>query len=215
MLIIDPRIQQPYPELKIVTLQFNNINNQTSHQTEYLASLLLQEQTRIRQELTLEQLLGYPRIQQWREAYKTFGVKSKKHWCSVENLYRMILLGKDIPSINPLVDLYNYISLKYMLPLGADDLDNITGPVQLTIADGTEHFIALGSAEITHPKPGEIIYKDDTRVLCRRWNWRECEETKITEGTRNAILYIEALQRADWADVAAAQQELQDLMVRL
>ena len=38
-----------------------------------------------------------------------------------------------------------------------------------------------------------MIYKDDLGTLCRRWNWKEAERTKLTAETRHAFLVIEGL----------------------
>ena len=47
----------------------------------------------------------------------------------------------------------------------------------------------MGTNKKEHPNKGEVIYEDDTRrVICRRWNWRDCEQTKITSETKNAII---------------------------
>ena len=44
--------------------------------------------------------------------------------CSIEALMTRISKGIDIPSINPIVDLGNALSLKYELPIGVHDVDN-------------------------------------------------------------------------------------------
>ena len=78
--------------------------------------------------------------------------------------------------------------------MGADDMDKVEGDIRLVIADGQEVFIALNSDEVEHPDKEEVIYRDDRNVLCRRWNWRDCDKTKITENTKRLVLYIEGLE---------------------
>src|SRR3989344_2939818 len=78
-------------------------------------------------------------------------------------------------------NIYNYISIKHVIPVGGDDLDKIDGDLELTFAKGNEKFVQLNSSEIDHPKKEEVIYKDDKEVTCRRWNWRECDKSKMTE----------------------------------
>jgi DNA/RNA-binding domain of Phe-tRNA-synthetase-like protein len=55
-----------------------------------------------------------------------------------------------------------------------------------------------------------VIYKDDIGAICRRWNWKEADRTKLTEETRNAFLVIEALPPVPREAVEAAIQELAD-----
>ena len=51
----------------------------------------------------------------------------------------------------------------------------------------------LNSEETKNPKEGEVVYIDDKEVLCRRWNWRECDKSKMTEETTNVALVVEGL----------------------
>jgi lysyl-tRNA synthetase, class I len=132
-----------------------------------------------------------PVIAKWRSIYSSFGTKAKKSPCSVEALLKRIVKGGDLPSINPLVNIYNYMSLKSLMPMGADNLDKISGDVLLARATGDESFIAIGVNDIVNPKSGEVVYKDSEKVLCRKWNFRECDESKLTKDTKNAILYVE------------------------
>ena len=117
-------------------------------------------------------LAKHPLLSPWRAAYSEFGAKPSKYNSSVEALTRRILKGQKIPRVNKAVDIYNYLSLKQLIPMGADDLDKVDGDISLTIADGAEIFIPLNSEEVEHPEKGEVIYKDHRNVLCRRWNWR-------------------------------------------
>ena len=68
------------------------------------------------------------------------------------------------------------------------------GDVLLTFATDDEPPVhLLGEPEARPPKPGEVIYRDDLGTLCRRWNWKEAERTKLTAATRHAFLVIEGL----------------------
>jgi DNA/RNA-binding domain of Phe-tRNA-synthetase-like protein len=134
----------------------------------------------------------HPAVAPWREAYRAFGVKPAKFRSSIENLLRSAVAGR-LGSINPLVDCYNTVSLRYLLPCGGEDLRAIDGPIRLTRAAGGEDFVPLGSAEPQPPQPGEVIYRDDVGVICRAWNWREAERTKLTATTTDAFLCIEAI----------------------
>ena len=93
--------------------------------------------------------------------------------------------------------MYNSFSLKYLIPLGGDDLANVNGTVSLTFASGKEDFFQINSEKNEPPKGGEIIYRDDLGALCRRWNWRECNRTKITNETKSAVIYFESLNEKD------------------
>jgi DNA/RNA-binding domain of Phe-tRNA-synthetase-like protein len=151
----------------------------------------------------------HPHIAPWREAYRAFGAKPKEHPSSIENLVRRVLKGQAVPHINTLVDAYNTVSLRWVVPVGGEDLDAIEGDVLLAIAGPDEAAVKLlGEPEPRAPYAGEVIYKDDLGAICRRWNWKEAERTKLTPGTRHAFLVIEGLPPVDGRVVEAATAEL-------
>ena len=156
----------------------------------------------------------HPNIIAWRQAYKKFGSDPHQYRCSAESLVRRVLKGDTLPHINKLVDLYNYISLKYVIPVGGEDMDAIKGDFQLAFANGTEQFIRLNGTENEPPTKGEVVYKDDIGVICRRWNWREADRTKLTEDTKNAIIVIDALAPVDRTTVERMTNELAELIQR-
>jgi DNA/RNA-binding domain of Phe-tRNA-synthetase-like protein len=53
-----------------------------------------------------------------------------------------------------------------------------------------------------------VIYRDDLGTLCRRWNWKEAERTKLTAATRHAFLVTEGLPPISRDLVAQAAEEL-------
>ncbi|HEX8219978.1 MAG TPA: phenylalanine--tRNA ligase beta subunit-related protein [Chloroflexia bacterium] len=153
----------------------------------------------------------YPAVAPWREAYRAFGVKPNKYRSSIENLLRSARAGP-VRSINPLVDLYNSVSLRHQLPCGGEDLAAVVGDIRLTRAAGDELFVPLGSPEPQPPQAGEVIYRDDEGVLCRAWNWREAERTKLTPTTREAFLCIEVLPPLREESLRAACADLAELV---
>ncbi|MFC2158447.1 phenylalanine--tRNA ligase beta subunit-related protein, partial [Acidobacteriota bacterium] len=73
---------------------------------------------------------------------------------------------------------------------------------------GDEEFFPLNSTEIEHPKEGEVIYRDNHSVLCRRWNWRESDKTKMTTHTRNVLILAEGLPPVSSSEMDAVSQIL-------
>jgi DNA/RNA-binding domain of Phe-tRNA-synthetase-like protein len=78
-----------------------------------------------------------PVIREWREAYQKFKTK-KGARSSIEALLSRVKKGNALGTINPLVDIYNAISLRFGLPCGGEDIDTFAGTVRLTTATGTE-----------------------------------------------------------------------------
>jgi DNA/RNA-binding domain of Phe-tRNA-synthetase-like protein len=166
---INPKIFEQFPQSMTGVVFVHGLDNTVTVPSEELRRI----EEEVRSTFAgLEAPSRHPNILAWRQAFKTFGSDPQKYRCSAEALVRQVLKGNSIWGINPLVDIYNYISLKYVVPVGGEDIKAIVGDVQLTPATGTESFVRLGSTENDPPEPGEIIYRDDVDVICRRWNWR-------------------------------------------
>ena len=127
----------------------------------------------------------------WREAYKAFGVKKTSYRSSVERLIKAVQQGRGLPAVNSLVDCYNGISAKYLLPVGADDLDKVTGPLAFRYGRDRDTFFALSEAVGASdggdpPKVGEVVYADAEKLLCRRWNWYQDARGATSPATRRS-----------------------------
>ncbi|NGX40481.1 MAG: Phenylalanine--tRNA ligase beta subunit [Candidatus Anoxychlamydiales bacterium] len=207
---IDQSVANLFPSIKVGILSAEGIENST---TDTDISLLLdEEQENCKSQFISEQISSIPKIRDWREAYRKFGFKPSSYRSSIEALIRRVLKGKNLPSINPIVDLYNLISIKYLIPIGADDLDKIEGIINLTIAEGNETFLKLGSDVPETAQKGEVIYRDDKEVLCRCWNYRECEKSKITEATKNVCLVFEGLESTAKEEILKSISDLKELI---
>lgn len=207
---VDHQIFERFPALILGVVAVTGIDNRG--ESGELKTLLQESEAEIGRNYLSESLSQHPKIQAWRRAYSEFGAKPKKYKSSVESLYRMVLKGSGLKPINKLVDAYNFVSLKHMLPLGGDDADKIDGDIRLQLAKGGEPFIPLNSQESEPAQPGEVVYLDDKEILCRRWNWRECDKTKMTEETSNAVLVVEGLPPAGVNEIETAAQELSRLI---
>jgi len=199
-----------FPGLNLGMVVVSGIDNRG--QSEDLQRKTREKEEEIRQNYLSETLSLHPNIQAWRRAYAAFGAKPKKYKSSIESLYKMVLKGMELRSINSLVNIYNYVSLNHMIPLGGDDLDKVDGGITLCFACGDEPFTPLNSLETEIVKEGEVIYMDEKEVLCRRWNWRECDKTKMTPGTKNAILILEGLPPVRREDIELAAEDLRALI---
>ena len=164
-------------------------------------------------ELGAAVLADLPELAAWRAAYRAFGVKKTSYRSSVERLLKQVVRGDGLPRVNPLVDLYNAVSVRHRLPIGADDLARVTPPLAFRHARPGDSFVALGDPAATQdpPKPGEVVYADADKCLCRRWNWYQDGRSAISGRTTAAVLTVQGLGGAA-ARVEAAAAELAALL---
>jgi DNA/RNA-binding domain of Phe-tRNA-synthetase-like protein len=139
----------------------------------------------------LERAADDPRIAAWRRVFSEFGSKPSRYPSSAESLLARVLKGGELPRINALVDTYNAVSLTHAIPVGGEDLDQLRGDLRL----------------VREPD-GEVVWRDDEGITCRRWNWRQEPRTQLTEDTTNAFFVFDQLPPQQALD--AAVEELID-----
>ncbi|MDW9986770.1 hypothetical protein GOC39_33530 [Sinorhizobium meliloti] len=146
----------------------------------------------------------------WADAYTRFGAKPNRTPCSAQALRKRVLKDGMIPSINPIVDLYNAVSLKYAIPVGGENYDAYAGRPLLTVADGSEPFetVMNGEVVIENPLPGEVIWRDDAGVTCRRWNWRQGTRTRLEAVDGRMWFVLESLETMPEGALAEASDML-------
>ncbi|MBJ3814932.1 B3/4 domain-containing protein [Shimwellia pseudoproteus] len=134
-------------------------------------------------------------IDAWNETYRAFGAKPKRTPCSADALIKRVLRDGAIPPIDPVVDLYNAISIRYALPVGGENIAAYCGQPRLTVARGDEPFDVMKDGEpvIEHPDAGEVIWRDDRGVTCRRWNWRQGVRTRLSADNTAMWFVLESL----------------------
>jgi DNA/RNA-binding domain of Phe-tRNA-synthetase-like protein len=156
----------------------------------------------------------HPRIKPWRTAFSKVGISGSKFPSSIESMTRRILKGDPFPRINPLVDLYNGLSLKYLVPMGGHDLDTLKGDIHLQFAEGWEPFTPMGSSESVVVPRGELVYRDAEEVLTRNWTWRQCEKDKATERTTRIFIPIDVLGEVGTDRATEIIREVGELLPR-
>ncbi|MDD3845285.1 MAG: phenylalanine--tRNA ligase beta subunit-related protein [Syntrophorhabdaceae bacterium] len=142
---------------------------------------------------SFERPQDHPNIKAWREAFKKMGIGTTKYPSSIEALLRQALKGGPFPRFNPIVDLYNSISLKYLVPISGHAINGIDGNILLTFAQGSETFVPMDMGEQEIVDKGEVIFRDDRDALTRRWVWKRSNKDRIESETTRVFLPIHVM----------------------
>ena len=190
-LVIEQDILALFPDLRIGIVTGRGIQNGSAN--EEVERIKRSAAASVQQNLSTEALSQHPYILAWREAYRRFGAKPKDHRPTAEALLRRILRGEGIPTISRAVDLYLAVEAEFYLPIGGYDLDKVDGDITLRLSAGDEPFIPIGAtAAEEKTSSGEVVYADASKVLTRRWNYRDCDAAKVTAESENIALFCEA-----------------------
>lgn len=213
---IDPRLFNAFPGYVRHVVVAEDLDNQGGPEDHPALEARLRElEAAVRADGAFEDPKVHPRLAAWRDAFQAFGVNPNKCPPSIFNLVKRVRSGAVLPFINPLVCIFNILSLQYVLPAGADDLDQVVGPLELGYADGTETYEPLGKPEdVEHPRPGEIILLDagSRKVCCRAWCWRNGHPTRVEATTRRVAINVDALPPVSPEEGLRAAEELVALL---
>ncbi|TCD46157.1 hypothetical protein D3X11_01485 [Streptococcus sp. X16XC17] len=210
--IVDQEFWDVFPDAQISILNIVGLDNHIDEsKNPYFQDLLTKASQKAQDFIQEESFTENDVIKEWREAFTKFKTK-KGARSSIEALLKRVSQERDFHPTNPLVDLYNSISLSYGLPCGGEDVDCIVGDMHLGKAKGGEALFPLGAEDDSPALPEEMIYYDDKGAICRNLNWREAKRTMLAEDTQHAVLVIEAINDTQKERAQEAAQALSKLL---
>jgi DNA/RNA-binding domain of Phe-tRNA-synthetase-like protein len=142
-----------------------------------------------------------PQIRAWRAAFTRMGLRPTQYRCAAESLLRRYRKEGTLPAVHPLVEMCNAISLGYAIPVAVLDTEQVTGPLTVRYADGSERYSSFGG-ETEHPHPGEVIFADQAgNVHARRWCHRQSARSAVSATTTSVLIVAEAMHESARGDV--------------
>lgn len=115
-----------------------------------------------------EDVTSHPLLAAYREFAQGLGLDPDRQPPSVQMLIERGLRGRphgQWPRINPIVDAVNAVAVQTMVALGAFDADRLAAGVRVALTDGGEPFQPLGTKREAPLAAGELVLRDDARVL--------------------------------------------------
>jgi len=185
--LVTEKIFSKFPDAKFGALVIKNLDNTKSNPeiNNELDSIikLMREQN---QDKNIDEL---PNIKKWREVFNSLGL-NKDVLPSHEALLRRVLKEGKLPDINPLVNIYNIISLKNLIPIGGHDIDKVK-EIRIDETTGDETFQIMNSNENEKINKEEIVYASEEKILTRNFVWRQSDTSKTDKSTKNVFIPID------------------------
>lgn len=207
--IIDKSFFELFPQAKLGVVLVDDIKSNSNSPKE-LQDYLRKSAWVAKDHLTSAIFSDNEVIKIYREAYNKFNCM-KKARSSVEMMLKRASKDAQFSSINPLVDIYNSVGLRFAFPCGAEDINKFSGNLILGITKGGDEFYRINSTENEPTLAGELCYYDDKGDVCRNFNWQDGERTKIDENTKKAFCVIELLDTNRLKDLNEALKTLAEL----
>ncbi|MFP5116458.1 B3/B4 domain-containing protein [Bacillaceae bacterium C204] len=82
-------------------------------------------------------------IQEWRSIFKKYGKDPNRYRPSVEALYRRVQKQNYLSSVQSAIDINNFFSLQYQVPIGIYDLNNLNGSISIRLGMEGEEYTDL------------------------------------------------------------------------
>lgn len=216
---IEPETFSRFPGMRVITVAAHDLDNTVDSPAAALAGHAWE--TAWADALGLagayDNAQSHPRVRPWRERFQAMGVKPKEFPVSIEAILRRAMKGGEPFRISPVVDCYNAVSLRHIVPVGAFDLDGLAElatPLTLRLTAEGDRFRALGEAEAAPPlavPAGEVAYAAGSTVLSRHMAWRQAREAAITPATRSALFVSEILGEIEAAAPGLTETVAADL----
>lgn len=130
-------------------------------------------------------------LQLYRRALNELGVNPSRYPCSIESILTRISRKGEFPAVSPVVDLGNYISIKYRVPVGVHDMDTLQEDLWIRLTGEEDCQIEENHLQGDELRPGEPVYVSGHIVRTRRWIWRQMPAGRVAATGRNFLFPID------------------------
>ncbi len=168
----------------------------------------------IRQIIQTEELRNHPIVRGYRNTMEKAGINPNKYPPSTEAMFKRVLKGSSLPTINALVDLCNAVSLENQISLGGHDLRDIPEDLTVCFTKGNETFLPFGAAEYESVDAGELAFTSGDIVQTRKWIWRQSELGKMTLDTQNVFFQLVGFEDHEGSPLMQALHSLEELITK-
>ncbi|TSI03993.1 B3/4 domain-containing protein [Lysinibacillus sp. BW-2-10] len=124
-----------------------------------------------------------PGISEWRKVWKSFGADPNRYRHSAESLMRRIAKQNYLTPFHSAVDLNNFFSLQYEIPVGIYDVNKLQGDLEIALGDEETGYEGLNGR---YNSLKNIVYSKD-REGAFGSPFVDSQRTAVTENTVEAI----------------------------
>ncbi|PIZ51327.1 hypothetical protein COY27_03950 [Candidatus Woesearchaeota archaeon CG_4_10_14_0_2_um_filter_33_13] len=179
-----------HPKLKVVLISMKGIDNQSK--LEESQELLEEIKQFTKLTFNKDTIKNHYLVSPWALAQQAFGKKAKHYNTSAERLIKAVLSNKEIKTKDTLRNILQYLSLKHIVPIEADDLNKLEGDLFFSLATGREKAGILKKLN-----KNTLYYHDNKKVLGTKLDYWHNQKTLPDKNTTNALIHLEILPPLD------------------
>ena len=178
---LTPAIASQIDQFKIGLIHYNKIVVEQSPQMIKGRMQLFQESLYF--ELQEQPVTERASIAEWRSIWKAFGADPNRYRHSVESLMRRIGKQNYITPFHSAVDLNNFFSLRYEIPIGIYDVSKLEGDIEIAVGDAETGYEGLNGR---YNSLQNILYSRDAQGAFGS-PYVDSVRTAVTESTTEAL----------------------------
>ncbi len=184
---VQDQLKQLIPEFKIAIVHYQDI--QVGDSPQMLKGRLQLFQESLFFDYEDKKVTEIPAILEWRKIFKSIGTDPNRYRPSNEALYRRVQKQQFLQPVNSAVDLNNFLSLQYRIPLGIYDLDKLSGHITIKIGSEDDSYIAINEREVQLTK--KLISSDNKGAFGSPYV--DSKRSAVSTATTNAlhIIYLQ------------------------
>ncbi|PLS02072.1 B3/B4 domain-containing protein [Neobacillus cucumis] len=202
-------ILERIPDFKIGVIEYKNIAVGDSPQMIRGRLQLFQES--IFFELENQPITELPGIKEWRNIFKKTGKDPNRYRHSAEALFRRVQKQNYLTSIHSAIDINNFFSLQYQVPIGIYDLDRLKGPVVIRIGQEGEEYIGLNGRKNSLQN---LILSSDVNGPFGS-PFVDSDKAPVTVNTNNALQIIYLRPSTSQEDVSKLTESLMNMFTQI
>lgn len=206
---VSPELLAKIPHFKMAAIEYRNIIVGESPQMVKGRLQLFQES--IYFDLEEKKVTDLPGIHEWRQIFKITGKDPNRYRHSAEALMRRIQKQNYIAPVQSAIDINNFFSLQYQVPIGIYDLDLLSKPVTIRIGRAGEEYMGLNGRlnSLEHL----LISADQQGPFGSPFV--DSERTPVTMETKNALQLIYLRPSTDGENAKKLTESLMNMFTQI
>ncbi len=204
-------VKRDFPDLHVLTSFIENVTvKRFDSDLETFKKEIIEE---IKNAYDIQTLKDRPVLRAYRDFFWRLGVDPTKTRPAAEALIRRLLHDRPLPTINTLVDAYNLSSIKTEIAIAAFDSDRIVGDLRMRYARDGEEFLGIGMRSPLRLNGREIVISDNEKLVAV-YPYRDADDTKVTEMTKNVLLLFCGVPGIPLEKLLEAKSVAEDFITR-
>jgi len=206
---ISSEILEHIPDFKLGVIEYRNITVGDSPQMLKGRLRLFQESLYF--DLENNKVTNLPGIREWRNIFKKTGKDPNRYRPSTESLFRRVQKQNYLSSLQSAIDINNFFSLQYQVPIGIYNLDLLQEPVEIRIGKEDEEYIGLNGRKNSLEQL--IVAVDQEGPFGSPFV--DSERTPVTNNTKNALQIIYLRPSTDMENAVKLTKSLMDMFTQI